>query len=66
MEYPDNSADAGPVLNRRTCNFREGNHENSRCWSKCYHHHEKIDFKMQKSKLEYENIFFVFSEVELT
>ena len=34
--------------------------------SKCYHHHEKIDFKMQKSKLEYEKIFFVFSEVELT
>ena len=35
-------------------------------WSKCYHHHEKIDFKMQKSNPEYGKIFLVFSEVELT
>ena len=34
--------------------------------SKCYHHQEKIDIKMQKSKLEDEKILFDFSEVELT
>ena len=33
-------------------------------WSKCYHHHEKIDFKMQKSNLEYENWFFDFTLVK--
>ena len=34
--------------------------------SKCYHHQEKIDIKMQKSKLEDEKILFDFSEVEPT